>query len=272
MHVGILTYQTGHLKTWQMTQRILAKGYRVTLFAFPFKVRPANAPKRDEGQRFSDRPAQLIDIDVEAYCSNYGIGYQRVDGWTDSDAEVLGAVGGRDTPDIFLHCFAKIVPESFLRGRTILNAHPGLLPQNRGVDALKRCIVEPWPIGVTLHIIDKEIDRGEILRRARVPILPSDRLVDVCQRVYDLELDLMGNFEHHLKNKDKHWQVGEAYPCSHEKIPLDLDLRLEDVFMRNRDELVRLSKDLSVHAHASDGAEEALFGCRVEIDGEFSHG
>ena len=34
MHVGVVTYQTGHLKTWQMIREMLTKGYRVTASAF----------------------------------------------------------------------------------------------------------------------------------------------------------------------------------------------------------------------------------------------
>lgn len=261
MHVGILTYQTGHLKTWQITQRILAKGYRVTLFAFPFKKRPASIQMPDEPKRFPDRPFQLIDIDVEQFCRYYGVGYQVVDDWSKASASAFGARGDHGSPDVFLHCFAKIIPEHFIRDRIILNAHPGLLPHNRGVDALKWSLLKPWPVGVTLHIIDEEIDRGEILCRARVPILPVDRLSDVCRRVYEMELDLMGNFEHHLVNRNRGWHVGDDYPCSHEKIPLAKDLQLESIFDSNRKEIVRLSKDRTFLPHEADMA----------IDGRFLH-
>ena len=67
MHVGILTYQTGHLKTWQITRSLLTKGYRITLFAFPFKLRPSQLQKNN---RFKDRPDQLIDFDMDRSVSN----------------------------------------------------------------------------------------------------------------------------------------------------------------------------------------------------------
>jgi len=43
MRVGIVTYQTGHLKTWQMIRMMLTKGYRVTVHAFPFKSKTASS-------------------------------------------------------------------------------------------------------------------------------------------------------------------------------------------------------------------------------------
>ena len=248
MHVGIITYRTGHLKTWQTIRRLMSKGYRITLFAFPFKLRPYRPGP------FEDRPYQIIDFDVERFCASHGLGYREVDGWEDHRASELDWPGGSDRPDVYLTCVAKIVPAAFIGGRTILNAHPGLLPQNRGVDAFKWCLVNKWPFGVTLHIIDEEIDRGTILYRIRVPVWPNDALGDVCQRAYDLEGDLLANFDIHLPNRDKGWFVGDGHALSHKRIPTDTDERLEALFAENRDEFVRLSGDLTAQPHPADAA------------------
>src|SRR5579862_4408346 len=103
MHVGIITYQTGHLKTWQTIRRLMTKGDRITLFAFPFKLRP---PK-DDG-RYQDRPSQIIDFDVERYCAANGIGYRRVAGWADEFACELDWPSVEDRPQAYLTCIAKI--------------------------------------------------------------------------------------------------------------------------------------------------------------------
>ncbi len=252
MHVGILTYQTGHLKTWQVMTRVRSKGFRVTLYAFPFVHRPPD-PNAPPVTRFQDRPAQLIDYDVPSFCEHHGVGYIEVDGWEDEHAHALGAADDPDTPDVFLHCFAKIVPASFLEGRRILNSHPGLLPQNRGVDAFKWSILNKWPVGVTLHIIDAEIDRGLILARQRVPVFTNDTLRNVADRAYEYEVDLMGNFEHHLDNAKHEWGVDESNPLSRKRIPEDEDARLADIFTHARTELVRVSSDPNAQPHPADG-------------------
>jgi hypothetical protein len=249
MHVGIITYQTGHLKTWQMIRKMLTKGYRVTVYAFPFKLRTAKpGPKR-----YKERPDQLIDIDIPEFCRSSGVGYVSVAGWSDEFAPCIGEPGHPASPDVYLHCIAKIVPASFVAGRKILNCHPGLLPQNRGVDAFKWSIVSKWPIGVTLHVIDPEIDRGMILSRMRVPIFSNDSLAAVCARAYEFEIDLLGNFEHHLQNLSKDWAVGDGHPCSHKLIPLEIDQNLEETFHQNRGELRHLSIDPRAQPHPSDG-------------------
>lgn len=247
MHVGIITYQIGHLKTWQMMRRYLTKGFRITLFAFPFKLRPA----KDDG-RYQDRPSQIIDLDVEAFCAANGIGYRKVEGWGDAFASELDCPGGTGKPDVYVTCIAKIIPAAFIAGRTILNCHPGLLPHNRGVDAFKWCVINKWPFGVTLHVIDHEIDRGTILHRMRVPVWPGDTLGDVWRRAYDVEGDLLGNFDLFLGNAAKDWQVGDDHPCSHRKIPMDSDQSIERMFLDNRDEFVRLSADLDAMPHPAD--------------------
>lgn len=252
MHVGVITYQTGHLKTAEITRKLMSKSFRVTLFAFPFKPRRQNPEAR-----YADRPTQLVDYDVPAFCRRYGIGYVPVPGWGEDFAAALGVPGAAETPDVFLHCIAKIIPPAFIRGRTILNGHPGLLPHNRGVDSFKWAIVNKWPIGVTLHVIDEAIDRGWILRRMRVPLLENDRLDDVWRRAYDVETDLLANFDYYLHNRARDWFVGDTHPCSHRLIPREIDAEIEQVFMQNRAELIAASTNLNIHEHPADTAPAA---------------
>lgn len=228
MRVGLITYQHGHRKTLELTLKLLTKDYLVTLFAFPFKKRSLATSMEDVvnglDRPYRDRPYQLLDYDVKEFCKRYNIGYKEMPGWGDEHADEF------DGCDVYLHCTAKIIPASFLSDRTILNCHPGLLPRNRGVDAFKWAIVQGWPIGVTLHAIDEEIDRGIILYRRIVPILNNDKLSDVCLRAYNFEVDLLSNFDKHLNNLRYDWKVGDSWPVSHSKIPKTLDQDIEEIF------------------------------------------
>lgn len=228
MHVGLITYQTGHRKTLELTLKLLTKGYRVTLYAFPFVRRVSVS------SHYPDRPLQLWEFDVEEFCRQSGVGYRAVDGWSDDHAGALGNSGDEGSVDLFLCCIAKIIPEAFIQRRTFLNCHPGLLPYNRGVDAFKWSIVNGGPLGVTLHVIDEVIDRGMILYRCPVPILSNDTLAALCQRAYDVECDLLANFDLHLQNLRCGWFVGEAHPLSRKRIPKELDDRIETVFLEKR--------------------------------------
>lgn len=223
MHVGLITYQTGHRKTLEVTLKLRTRGHRITWYAFPFVKR---APK--DNNRYPDRPVQLLDFDVEAFCAAEDVGYRAMGGWSE---EITRLRDDPDPADVYLHCTSKIVPAHFLGGRQVLNCHPGLLPRNRGVDALKWSIVKGWPIGVTLHVIDEEIDRGHILYRCRVPLLSDDTLHAVCRRAYEMECDLLANFDAHRHACPE--PVGDHHPISHARIPADVDARLESVFRSN---------------------------------------
>lgn len=246
MHVGLITYQRGHLKTFQLLQKLLLAGHHVTLFAFPFQLRPQT------NTTFADRPHQIINLDISAFCRRHGIPWRPVEGWGDNYADALGEPGTADAPDLYMTCIAKIIPASFITGRTILNAHPGLLPQNRGVDAFKWSIVNCWPIGATLHVIDEAIDRGTILKRLRIPVLPDDTLESLCARAYDLEIDLMANFDRFLDRRHHNWCVGDSHPLSKGRVPADVDRSLQTLFLERRDHLVALATDLAALCHVSE--------------------
>lgn len=227
MKVGIITYQVGHKKTLDVALKLMTRGHYITLYAFPFvkrEPRPSTC--------YQERPSQILDFDVEKFCRSYLIHYVPMQGWDDKYAEDFC------DSDVYLHCTAKIVPPKFIDDRIILNAHPGLLPENRGVDAFKWALVKGWPLGVTLHRIDEKIDRGTILHRANVPILSDDTLRTVAWRAYEFECDLLANFDAHLYRLKDGWQVGDKHPISHEKIPQAVDDVLPELFLRRRDEMM----------------------------------
>jgi len=246
LHVGIITYETGHLKTLQLILKLLIKCHKITLFAFPFKLRP-HTPAI-----FVDRPYQIIDLDMRDFCIQRGIGYQSIGGWSDDYASALGVPGGPNIPDVFLTCIAKIIPESFIRGRTILNCHPGLLPHNRGLDAFKWCVINEWAFGITLHKIDAAIDRGTILHRMRIPVLPTDNLKDVALRAYEMEVDLMADFAQYLPKIERRWHVGDTFPLSRRLVPRHIEAELENMFSKRRDHFIYLSKEFEHQPHEAD--------------------
>lgn len=243
MEVGIITYDTGHKKTWQLLQKLMFNGYRPAIFAFPFKLRP---PTKGEEPRFKDRPSQLVSLDMREFCTRNGLRFVQMPGWESEHAHLL-ASAKTGAEIVYITTIAKIIPASFIEGRTILNCHPGLLPYNRGVDSFKRGIVNLWPIGITLHVIDPEIDRGTVLQCLRIPVLPTDSLADICQRSYDAEVDLTANFDRFLKNRVHRWTVGDSYECMHKEIPIEQDRTINAFFIEHRQDFMRLSVDSSVH-------------------------
>ena len=72
-----------------------------------------------------------------------------------------------------------------------MNLHPGILPENRGLDTYQWAILNKIPQGATAHLIDRKMDKGKILYRKNINIYKQDTLKDFYLRVQSLELELM---------------------------------------------------------------------------------
>ena len=71
----------------------------------------------------------------------------------------------------------------------VINAHPGLLPDIRGLDAVIHSVLRGVPVGVTLHLINEGIDTGDIIEKYIIPIKSNDNLDDIL-----LKSDQLCNF------------------------------------------------------------------------------
>ena len=75
--------------------------------------------------------------------------------------------------------------------------HPALLPAFGGAGMYGRRVHEAVlasgarESGATVHLVDEEYDRGAILARARVPVLPGDTPEPLAARVLEVEHRLL---------------------------------------------------------------------------------
>jgi len=57
----------------------------------------------------------------------------------------------------------------------MINIHPSLLPSFKGVQAVEQALAARVKItGCTVHLVSLEVDSGEILMQAAVPVFPED--------------------------------------------------------------------------------------------------
>ena len=75
-----------------------------------------------------------------------------------------------------------------------LNAHPGLLPEYRGVDPVCWALHRGDPLGATVHLMDEGIDTGPILlRRVMAPTSARD-IVTLRLQVLEFAASLVAEF------------------------------------------------------------------------------
>jgi phosphoribosylglycinamide formyltransferase-1 len=82
--------------------------------------------------------------------------------------------------------FMRVLSPYFVdrwKGR-ILNIHPSLLPNLRGLNTHERVLAQGLAEhGCTVHLVTAELDAGPILSQARVPVLPGDNAAALAARV-----------------------------------------------------------------------------------------
>jgi phosphoribosylglycinamide formyltransferase-1 len=94
---------------------------------------------------------------------------------------------------IALAGFMRILSPWFVeqwRGR-IVNIHPSLLPKYQGLDTHARALAAGDRVsGCSVHVVTEELDAGEVLGSAEVPILPGDTPDSLERRVLAAEHQL----------------------------------------------------------------------------------
>jgi len=98
---------------------------------------------------------------------------------------------------IVLAGFLWLVPDNIINkyaGR-IVNIHPALLPAYGGKgmygDAVHKAVIanREKESGITIHLVNNEYDRGEIIFQARCAVEPHDDYVSLANKVHNLEYE-----------------------------------------------------------------------------------
>jgi len=66
----------------------------------------------------------------------------------------------------------------------IINVHPSLLPKYKGLHAVEQAMESGDKItGCTVHYVNEELDGGEIIKQAEVPIFETDTAEELTKRI-----------------------------------------------------------------------------------------
>lgn len=102
------------------------------------------------------------------------------------EAAIDAALRAANVEAIALAGYMRLLSDDFVarwRGR-IVNIHPSLLPLYKGLDTHARAIdAGDSHGGCSVHVVTEELDGGEVLGQARVPILPGDTPDMLAERV-----------------------------------------------------------------------------------------
>lgn len=110
--------------------------------------------------------------------------------FSDFNKELINAGKSFNPNLIVLAGFMRIISKKFIEAFNfqIVNIHPSLLPSFKGLDVQKKALDAGVKFsGCTVHAVIPDIDSGEIICQAVVPILPEDSVESLSERILKQE-------------------------------------------------------------------------------------
>lgn len=106
------------------------------------------------------------------------------------EAQYVAALQQAGVELVALAGYMRMVKQPLLEafGGRIINIHPSLLPNFRGLEAWKQALAAGVKTtGCTVHVVDEGMDTGPILLQAEVPVLPDDTPETLHARIQQQE-------------------------------------------------------------------------------------
>ncbi len=182
--IGIFAYNFPHWKTQQTIQNLILSGRK------PDVIFAADRVKLSHYQsKIRITPRDRLLWHPREIAEHFGIPYHVVI----HNSEETSSLVKEYNLDVGIISGSRILKpisfENFHIG--VINMHPGILPENRGLDTIKWAIIKDLPQGASLHLIDKNIDRGLLIIKSEIEIYGDDTLIDLQIRVQNLEQKLL---------------------------------------------------------------------------------
>ncbi|HBM78257.1 MAG TPA: hypothetical protein DD438_09105 [Verrucomicrobiales bacterium] len=182
--VVVFAYDFPHRKTQDFLLRLFAEGVRVghVLAAPPVKLEIPPSSIRAKVRHSAPMPPAKVAAVIGAEYHVVSHGGNEIHDFLDEAQPVVGVIAGA-------RILKSPVIDRFSSG--IINFHPGLIPEARGLDALLWSIRKDITLGVTSHLIDSQVDAGRVLERRKIPLFSDDTLFDLSERLYEVQLDML---------------------------------------------------------------------------------
>lgn len=107
--------------------------------------------------------------------------------------EILDRLYDHRIDMIVLAGFLWLVPRNLTELFTVVNIHPALLPKYGGkgmfgANVHKAVLAsKDKESGITIHRVNQDYDKGDIIFQATCPIMPRDTLETLAARIHELE-------------------------------------------------------------------------------------
>jgi phosphoribosylglycinamide formyltransferase-1 len=164
--------------------------------------RGSNMQALVEAAEAADYPAEIVVVVSNrpeaaglAYAASRGIAAVAVDhkafpSKAAFEAAVDETLDGLGVELVCLAGFMRLLTPGFVERRRdrILNIHPSLLPDFRGLDTHERALAAGVALhGASVHFVRADVDSGPVVAQAPVPVMPDDTPESLSLRVLEAE-------------------------------------------------------------------------------------
>ena len=112
----------------------------------------------------------------------------------DLDRELVRTFRAAGAEAIVMAGWMRIVTDELIKAypNRLLNIHPSLLPSFRGLDGVGQALQAGVRIsGCTVHLVTEDLDAGQIVAQAAVPVLANDTATTLAERIHHEEHRLL---------------------------------------------------------------------------------
>lgn len=138
----------------------------------------------------ANKPADGLDIAAQAGIETCLVNRADYDSKASHEAALATAIEASDAQWICLAGYMAVLSADFIErfsGR-ILNIHPSLLPDYKGLHTHKRALEDNKALhGVSVHLVTPELDDGAVIAQMQLPVFNTDTEDSLSQRVLVLE-------------------------------------------------------------------------------------
>jgi phosphoribosylglycinamide formyltransferase 1 len=130
------------------------------------KVLIYNNPRAKVKERAEEYDIPTVLVDHRAYQSRENL-----------DQEIVSIFQAHGVDWVVMAGWMRITTQVLLDGypNRVINIHPSLLPSFKGIKAIEQALQAKVKItGCTVHLVSLEVDSGEIIMQAAVPVLEND--------------------------------------------------------------------------------------------------
>jgi methionyl-tRNA formyltransferase len=113
---------------------------------------------------------------------------------TDTSVQGVERAVNRYCPDCtVISSYDRILSSRILDCSRFVNVHYSLLPQYRGLAAVQWAIINGEPeLGITIHVITKELDAGNILYQDKIKVGPDETAVSIYAKLNEMQRRVLG--------------------------------------------------------------------------------